>query len=109
MNKEIYFCLDVDSYEKERPTFWKTTTYGFTEMAIRKGVDCIVTTSIEHLSFDLIPHEYDIYLCYEEKEVKINRNMDLSDIVDACRKRKYFKLFQLLGINGENDGKNGIG
>ena len=105
MKKEIYFCIDY-------PTHWdvldRCMTYEDTESALKNNQERIYTTSMAHLSFDLITMGYDIYLCYKGKEIKIEPHMDLSGNGEPCKDLRMghniFKLFragvfnQLLGI-----------
>lgn len=108
MNKEIYFCVDAYSYEGRFPCVcFYARNYEHTQQLIDDGCD-IVTTSIAHLSFDLINLGYDIYLCYKDKRVKIEPHMDLTGIGEPCKDLKFghniFRLFragvfnELLGI-----------
>lgn len=60
-------------------------------------LDCwggLITTSIAHLSFDLID-KYDIYLYYKDKRMKIEEHMDLgkSDM-DLHKGHNIFKIFR---------------
>lgn len=117
-NKIIYFCVDSKSrnkliieYSKDEydnfDCFFPETYYG-TENCIKSNGDIIVTSSLAHLSFDLISRGYDIYLCFRDKKVKIEPHMDLSGIGEPCKDLRFghniFKLFkagifnQLLGI-----------
>ena len=51
-----------------------------------------------HFSFDLIEQGYDIYLCYQDKKVKIEPHMDLSGIGEPCKDLRFghniFKMFR---------------
>ena len=105
MKKEIYFYINASSC-------WNVAnnilTYQETDIAIQNERPCIHTTSIAHLSFDLINLGYDIYLCYNDKKVKIEPHMDLSGKGEHCKDLRFghniFKLFRagvfndLLGI-----------
>lgn len=110
MNKQIYFCIDEYSYESRYPqTCYFVRDYERTQKYIDEGAD-IVTTSLAHLSYDLINKGYNIYLCYKDKKMKIEDGMQLSksgyclsepsccedsDILD-CFKSGYFD--ERLGI-----------
>lgn len=79
MNKEIYFCVDLESYEcfgKDLLVFM-STSYDGMERALKANKPIIATTSLAQLSFDLIDKGYDIYLCYKDKKVKIYKGMIL--------------------------------
>jgi len=60
MKKKIYFCVDHNSTDEiintDRLDHWEG----------------LITTSIAYLSFDLID-KYDIYLCYKNKRIKIEK------------------------------------
>ena len=52
-NKKIYFCVDVNSYiDRLNDLSTCFPYYNEAEKAIKKGKDCIVTTSMAHFSFD---------------------------------------------------------
>ena len=104
--KKIYFCLhyiDVPDI---------CLTYEETDQALHKGKECIYTTSMAHFSFDLIEQGYDIYLCYQDKKVKIEPHMDLSGNGEPCKDLRFghniFKMFKagifnpLIGYNNEH-------
>ena len=77
--KKIYFCLNyIDVHDI-------CLTYEETEQDLIKGKECIYTTSMAHFSFDLIEQGYDIYLCYQDKKVKIEPHMDLSGNGEPCK------------------------
>lgn len=114
MNKEIYFCVDEVSLRLLWNKGYCSQTYEKTESHISEGLSPIVTTSIAHLSFDLLTLGYDIYLCYKDKKVKIEPYMDLSGIDEPGKDLRFghniFKMFragifnELLGI--EERGKD---
>ena len=96
--KEIYFCVDNKSFENIKEVgMWKSTNYNSTDALLGNHISCIVTTSMAHFSFDLINLGYDIYLCYKDKQVKIEPHMDLSGIGEPCKDLKFghnlLKLF----------------
>jgi len=82
MKKKIYFCVDYNTYQCLCDTLneskWCSVDYDSTERAIGK-VNSIVTTSLAHLTFDVINMGYDVYLCYKDKKVKIEDGMQLSE------------------------------
>lgn len=78
MNKEIYFCVDEDSFYVRNEGIIRRETYETTELEINAGNSPILTTSLAHLSFDLIDKGYNIYLCYRDKKVKIERGITLA-------------------------------
>lgn len=82
MKKEIYFCVDYNTYQHLCDTLneskWCSIDYDSTERVIGK-VNRIVTTSLAHLTFDVINMGYDIYLCYNDKKVRIEDGMQLSE------------------------------
>lgn len=106
MNREIYFCLDSQSYENAEG--YVTDTYKGTERYIHKRIIKFSTTSISHLSFDLLDKGYDIYLCYQDKQVKtepgMNLHLDGSPCKEIRRGHNLLKLFlggtfnEILGI-----------
>lgn len=90
--KKIYFCLNYIDV----PDI--CLTYEETEQDLIKGKECIYTTSMSHFSFDLIEQGYDIYLCYQDKKVKIEPHMDLSGNGEPCKDLRFghniFKMFK---------------
>lgn len=109
-NKKIYFCVDVNSYiDHLNDLSTCFPYYNEVEKAIKKGKDCIVTTSMAHFSFDLMNLGYRIYLCYRDKEVEIKPHMDLTGIGEPCKDLRFghniFRMFRagifndLLGID----------
>ena len=117
--KTIYFCVDEESESMHIIRFKDNVndvnvcfTYEDTEDALKRGSEVIVTTSLAHFSFDLINDGYDIYLCYQYKEVKIEPHMDLSGIGEPGKDLRFghniYKLFRagvfnrLLGIEDDN-------
>jgi len=82
MKKEIYFCVDYNTYQNLCDILdgskWCSIDYDSTERIIGK-VNRIVTTSLAHLTFDVINMGYDVYLCYKDKKVKIEEGMQLSE------------------------------
>lgn len=88
--KEIYFCVDDLTLECQ---FEKCETVGLyavckgyreTDKAFETGFNVIFTTSMAHFCFDLID-EYDIYLCYNSKKIKIEPHMDLTGKGKPCK------------------------
>ena len=82
MKKEIYFCIDYDTYQNLCDTLdgskWCSIDYDSTERVIGK-VNRIVTTSLAHLTFDVINMGYDVFLCHKDKRIKIEGGMQLSE------------------------------
>lgn len=79
--KEIYFCVNTDTYVKTWMNLDEPSccpSYEETEKAIGLDSKIIVTTSLAHLSFDLLDN-YDVYLCKGDKKVKIEIGMPLSN------------------------------
>ena len=105
MNKEIYFCVDNDSFYsfKVLPSN-KSMFYSGTEERIKDNRELIITTSLAHLSFDLITMGYDIYLCYKDKKVKIEPHMDLSGIGEPCKDLRFGHNILRLFLAGIFDG-----
>ena len=116
--KVIYFCVDEESESMHIIRFKDNIndvnicfTYKDTEDALKRGNEVIITTSLAHFSFDLIAEGYDIYLCYQGKEVKIEPHMDLSGIGEPGKDLRFghniFKMFragvfnQLLGVKND--------
>lgn len=89
MNKEIYFCIDDESHfnvwtELNEPNIKKRPiclpkSYYETERMLKIGCDVIITTSLAHMSFGLQNDGYNIYLCYGDKKIQI----DKEDIMQA--------------------------
>lgn len=80
MAKEIYICIDgfsARNFAKEG--IGMCYTYDGTEREIEFGVNKIATTSLAHLTFDVINKGYDMYLCYKDNMVKVEEGMQLSD------------------------------
>ena len=110
MNKrKLYFCVDFWSLSRLTNGIADSTYYyDFTQQMIDDGCDNIITASLAHLSFDLIDLGYDIYLCYKNKDVKIEPGMQLHIDGSPCKEIKrghnIFKLFragvfnEILGI-----------
>ena len=115
MNKEIYFCVDIESFEKySEDTQDKviSKSYQNTEYWIKNNLgenNLMVTLSLAHLSFDLIKMGYDIYLCYQDTKVKIEPYMHLTKDGSLCKdlrlEHNILKLFiagvfdEILNIN----------
>lgn len=117
MKKKIYFCIDLISkneLEDSLGSYTRCTCFEDTDDAIEHDASTILTTSIAHLSFDVINKGYEVYLCYQDKKVRIEEGMELSesgyclsepsyngdaDILD-CFKCGYFD--EMLGIKKED-------
>lgn len=86
MNKKIFFAVDgttfMDIVEKQAFDVGRSKEcfdYIGTEKAISQQYSFVVTLSMAHLSFDLYEKGYEIYLCYKDKQIKIEPHMDLGD------------------------------
>ena len=109
-NKEIYFCIDIESFEKYSEDIQGkviSKSYESTEYWINHNLgesNLIITLSLAHLSFDLIKMGYDIYLCYEDTKVKIEPHMNLTKDGSPCKDLKFehniLKLF-IAGVFNE--------
>ena len=115
MNKEIYFCVDINSFNKYSEDILEkviSKSYQNTEYWINNNLgesNLMITLSLAHLSFDLIKMGYDIYLCYEDTKVKIEPHMTLTKDGSPCKdlrlEHNIFKLFiagvfdEILNIN----------
>lgn len=77
--KKIYFCVDDLSMRILWDKGYCPTSYEATEDHIENGLSPIITNSIAHLSFDVINKGYDVYLCYQDKKVRIEEGMELSE------------------------------
>lgn len=96
---KIYFCLDVFSTNRWRREYKDSLsiTYAVTERYINEKRNIIVTTSLAHLSFDLFDLGYDIYLCYNDKDIQIVPHMKLDDsneCIDIKRSDNLLSLFR---------------
>lgn len=118
MNMEIYFCVDQGAFYKVTDyvhtiganglNCYRGEYFAETENAIEEGYKYIVTSSLAHLSFDLINLGYDIYLCYGDKRIKIEPHMDLQGTGEPCKDLRFghniFNMFragvfnELLGV-----------
>lgn len=109
--KKIYFCVDIVSFlrlKSQLNTIGVTRNYDSTQGLLKLDLDEIITTSLAHLSFDLLDLGYDIYLCYKGKNVKIEPGMQLHIDGSPCKEIKrghdIFKMFragvfnEILGI-----------
>ena len=106
MDKNIYFCADNYSYLLHfGEELFCVDNYMDTEEALNKNEPEIVTTSIAHMSFDLIDAGYNIWLCYKENKIKVEPGMDMPTGKDIRMSHNIRKLFlagcfdELLGIN----------
>lgn len=90
MSKKIYFHVDEGSMPLE---LWENTdyidrakSYERTEELIQCGAENIHTTSMAHLSFDLIDLGYEIYLCYKTMEYQVYPGLALPPTGKELRK-----------------------
>lgn len=90
MNKEIYFCIDKLSYYgflvDNGVEIEQAISYEQTDKFIAENRTPIVTTSLLHLSYDLIDKGYSIYLCHNDKHVKVEEEIELEGYGWLCRK-----------------------
>ena len=90
-NKKIYFCVDIVSFlrlKSEINTVGVTRNYDSTQRLLKLRINEIITTSLAHLSFDLLDLGYDIYLCYRGKDVKVEPGMQLHIDGSPCKEIK---------------------
>lgn len=76
--KRIYFCVDHESHtEQMMANRGACGLYDYlqTDYAIRKGVSPIVASNMAFFDIDLIDRGYDVYLCYKQKSLKIEKKM----------------------------------
>lgn len=93
MNKKIFFSVDGTTFmDFIRGEIYNAVfrqygegyaigcfDYYETERALHQGYSYLVTLSMAHFSFDLYRNGYEIYLCYKDKQIKIEPHMDLGD------------------------------
>ncbi len=99
--KNIYFCVDYESFAFIRYNNFQigdsnrfiAESYKTTDDAINNGLQNIITLSLAHLSFDLLNLGYNIYLCYKDKQIKIEPHMDIGG-KDLRIGHNIFKLFR---------------
>lgn len=109
MNKEIYFCVDIDSFEKYSEDIQGkviSKSYKSADYWINNNLgenNLMVTLSLAHLSFDLIKMGYDIYLCYEDTKVKIEPHMTLTKDGGPCKDLRFEHNILKLFISGVFD------
>lgn len=81
--KEIYFCVDIESYTKQMlDNRGAVGYYDYIQAshAISIGITPIVTSQLALMTFYLKEIAcYDVYICYKEKKIKIEECMQLSD------------------------------
>lgn len=98
--------------KSELDTIGVSRNYDSTDGLLKLDLDEIITTSLAHLSFDLLDLGYDIYLCYKGKNVKVEPGMQLHIDGSPCKEIRrghdIFKMFragvfnEILGIK-KND------
>ena len=97
LKKKFYICIDgisVRDIGAYRDCCWPT--YSGTETALKFNEKIIITTSIAHLSFETIRKGYDLYLCYEDKKIKIEEGMKLGDSEMTLRPATYLGEWDIL-------------
>ena len=98
MSKKMFFCIDEYSYEGRYPqTCHFVRDYERTQKCIEEGVD-IVTTSLAHLTYDLINREYEVFLCYKDKKIKIKDEMQLSESGYCLSQPTYYDDADILDV-----------
>ena len=99
--KEIYFCIDRKSEDYFSETFidsaYVCLFYNSAENSIRHGNTPIVTTSLAHLSYELMDEGYNIYLCSRDKKVKVEEGIDIYSVAKLDRHNFPVLLDVLLG------------
>lgn len=79
--KEVYFCIDTESYTKQMLNNRGAVGYYDYLQArhgMKIGVTPIVTSQLALMTFYHIG-DYDAYICYKDRTVKIEEGMQLSD------------------------------
>lgn len=79
--KEVYFCIDTESYTKQMINNRGAVGYSDylqTRHGLTTGITPIVTSQLALMTFYDID-DYDAYICYKDKTVKIEEGMQLSD------------------------------
>lgn len=91
LKKRIFFCIDNSSevlqYAIRKAVLCRC--FDNTKKAINKGEECIITSSLANMSFDVIDKGYEMYLCYKDKMVKIEEDMELHDGYTLSRPTYY--------------------
>lgn len=79
--KKIYFCIDTESYTKQMVNNRGAVGYYDYRQAkhgMNIGVTPIVTSQLALMSFDQIG-DYESYICYKDKAIKIEVGMKLDE------------------------------
>ena len=79
--KKIYFCVDVDSYYKQMISHRGATgyyDYMQARHAMNVGITPIVTSQMALMTFCQIG-DYEAYICYKDKAIKIEEGMQLDE------------------------------
>ena len=95
MNKEIYFLTDGITVNNVQmlDKCLVCNTYASTEEAIENRVDKIASSSLIHMSFDLIDIGYHIFLVQGNKKVEIEPGMNMPNGKEIRRGHNICKLF----------------
>lgn len=96
MSKQIFFYIDQYIYEGHYPSeCYFAKDYERTQKLINEDRS-IVTTSIAHLSYDLINKEYEVFLCYKDKRVKVEDGMELTESGYCLSEPHYYEDADIL-------------
>lgn len=79
--KKIYFCIDCNAYYYQmdkNPGAVGCHDYVQTLYIMNKGLKTIVTYQLSLMTFDQIG-DYEAYICYRRKAVRIKEGMQLSE------------------------------
>lgn len=89
MIKSIYFITDsLDKYKGllSDSEITLCTTYADTGYAINQRTYKIATTSIANMSFDLLDHGYDIFLCRNGYSIQLYPGMRMVGLAKVIRR-----------------------
>lgn len=84
--KRIYFCLDTEAYRRvieQEPNCFCSPNWLGTERAILDGKDVIVTTSIAHMTKEVMEGwDYEMWLCAGRSGELVQRKVEKSMLRD---------------------------